>query len=214
MSHEAHRDHGVAAGAHWLLDEELVAARTVRLAKTRIPAPLLQEVVARADERLVVRDAAPPRRNFALFLAGLSVALLVYAVLRNAPVDAALEDLFVPGDEGQARVTATFDEPGAREIAALRALLGDTAAPALNVPERASTKSSGPSAPAKPTKSSKPNPPPPTDEVLPPPPPPAILELPPLLEPPPPLPETPTLPEAPRLPDSPSVELPSTPELP
>jgi hypothetical protein len=213
MQPQSHRDHGVAGPAHWLLDEEL-ASPSSRPSRAPVPVLLRHDAAEpRAHERLLVPVAAPSRGNLGFFFAGLLAAVLVYLLLRNAAGAGALENVFAGGDEPQVRVTAALDEPGAREVASLHALLGarvladpDT----VDAPRRSAGAPSGNGKPRTPEKPKSPPPPPPPPGGLIPPLPPAPLPPPPSVEVPP-L-ELPPLPEAPQLPELPT--LPLTQELP
>ena len=201
---QSHSDHGVAGQRHWLLDEELSSSSNGRVTR---PAVLERAELPRAPALATDTVTLPPRRNFVLLLAGLVAALLVYALLSSAAVVGALEEVFPSDEGGPVRITATFDEPPARELSELRTLLARTPA--------ATRERGAPKAPGNTTKekSAGPGPGGPDDGVLPPlPPPPAPpplipeVELPPVEV--PPLPEV----EAPKLPPLP--ELPKLPELP
>lgn len=191
---QSHSDHGVAEQRHWLLDEELSCSSNGRVAR---PAVLERAEPPRVPMLATATVTLPPRRNFALLLAGLVAALLVYALLSSATVVGALEEISPSDDGGLVRITATFDAPSPRELSELRTLLARTPAATR---ER--------SASASPTttkgKPAGPGPGDTDDGVLPPPPPappPLIpeLELPPVEV--PPLPEL----EAPKLPPLPDL---------
>jgi hypothetical protein len=119
---QSHRDHGVAEGTHWLLDEELVPRRPARAAR---PLPVLlrhDEPLQPAGERVLETAPAPSTDAFR-FAVGLLAALLLYLLLRGADVGGALPGS-LPGesDHGSVVISATLvAEP---EVAALRALLG------------------------------------------------------------------------------------------
>lgn len=188
MPQQSHRDHGVTGPTHWLLDEELAARSKVRVAAP--PALLRHEEIVQpaavADEGVPI----PPRRNFVVLVGGLVTALLVYALLSSAAVVGALEEAFPDEDAATVRVTASVDEPGARELADLRSLL-------------ALTPSATTQSPTEPTSSRKPNKPkdskPGTDDGV----------LPPLPAPPAP---PPLIPEIQR-PEIPGVEAPQSPRV-
>ena len=201
---QSHRDHGVAAQRHWLLDEELRTSSRGRAARPAVLEPV-DMIPMPATPAATVSE--PPRRNLVLFAAGLVTALLVYALLSSAAVVGALDEVF-PSDDGRPlRITATFDEPTPRELAELHTLLARTPAAAgeRSAPTFLTTTTT--------EKPAGPGPGETDDGVVPPlPPPPAPPPLIPEIE----LPtvEVPSLPEleAPRLPPLP--ELPKLPELP
>lgn len=199
---QSHSDHGVAGQRHWLLDEELSSSSNGRVAR---PAVLERAERPQAPVLATATVTLPPRRNFVLLLAGLVAALLVYALLSSAAVVGALEGTLPGDDGGPVRITATFDEPAARELSELHMLVARTPAAAR---ERGATSRTT-------TTTEKPAGPGPgemDDSVLPPlPPPPAPPPLIPEIGFPPV--EVPPLPEleAPRLPPPP--ELSKLPEL-
>jgi hypothetical protein len=198
---QSHLDHGVAGGAHWLLDEELAVRSGIRRTRANLP------VLLRHDEALLVSqvpsaepDSEPTRRSSLFFLAGLVAALSLYPLFRGADIGAG-EPLPARAsqDEGVV-VTATFaDEPRAGQITTIRASLGDAR------PVSAATRQPRTAEPGKPAAAKQPEqpkPPPPPDALLPPlPPPPAPLPLPDPLREVPPLPEVPLLP----VPETPTV---------
>jgi hypothetical protein len=119
MPQESYRDHGVS-GQHWLLDEELAS-----LSKGPAARPAAREPVEVAPLPAVAVNggaAVPPRGNFVVLVAGLVTALLVYALLSNAAVVGAFEDVF-PRDGARALSTSAADAPRASELAELRGLL-------------------------------------------------------------------------------------------
>lgn len=186
---QSHRDHGVAAQRHWLLDEELRTSSRGRAARPAVLEPV-RMIPAPATPTATVSE--PPRRNLVLFAAGLVTALLVYALLSSAAVVGALEEGLAGEHEGSIRVIATFDPPTARELAELRTLLDGPAATS----ERPSAGGSSIEA-QKPKSPQNPNVPGPDDGVFPP------LPSPPA--PPPIVPEVP--------PEIPAVEIPPLPTL-
>src|ERR671910_3867597 len=113
MSEQSHRDHGVTGQSHWLLDEEL-ASRSKGRVVVPTPALLLHEKVLPVPHAVGEAAEVPPRRHFLPLLAAMVAAVLVYALLRSADVGSALEDVFAGDDGGTIRVTASFEEPGAR----------------------------------------------------------------------------------------------------
>jgi len=113
MPQESYRDHGVS-GQHWLLDEELAS-----LSKGPAARPAAREPVEVAPLPAVAVNggaAVPPRGNFVVLVAGLVTALLVYALLSNAAVVGAFEDVF-PRDGARALSTSAADAPRASELA-------------------------------------------------------------------------------------------------
>jgi hypothetical protein len=189
MPQQADRDHGVTGPSHWLLDEELAARSKVRVAAP--PALLRHAEIVQAAPATDERVTVPPRHNFVVLVGGLVTALLVYALLSSAAVVGAFEEAFPDEDVVTVRVTASVDEPGARELADLRSLLALT-------PSAATQPSTEPTSSGKPNKPKDSKSPGTDDGVLPPlPPPPA----------PPPL-----IPEI-QLPEIPGVEVPSRPKV-
>jgi hypothetical protein len=124
------RDYGVAGKTHWLLDEELVPRRPLRVARP-LPALLRHDVPPETTgERITQR--APSSTDTFSFALGLLASLAIYFILRAADVGGAVQGSR-PG-EGSAGsvVTATLTaEPEGRlagaERAALRSLLGRAA---------------------------------------------------------------------------------------
>jgi hypothetical protein len=125
------RDCGVAGKTHWLLDEELVPRRPLRVAR---PLPTLLRHDAPPEttgERIT--EAAPSSTDTFSFALGLLAALAIYLILRAADVGGALQGSR-PGESSAGRtvLTATLAaEPEGRlagaERAALRSLLGRAA---------------------------------------------------------------------------------------
>lgn len=135
MSEQSHRDHGVTGQSHWLLDEEL-ASRSKGQGRVVVPTPalLLHEQVVSVPRAAGETAEVPPRRHFLPLLAAMVAAVLVYALLRSADVGGALEEVFARDDGGAIRVTASLDEPGAREVAELRSLLALTPGATIEAP--------------------------------------------------------------------------------
>jgi len=202
MPQQPHRDHGVTGTTHWLLDEELASLGSRR--RTGTPAALRHEAVEVPMPTATATVEAPPRHNFLMLVAGLVTALLVYALLSSSDVIGALEEVYPGTGSDSIRISATMEEPGARELAELRALLASTPGASIERPASSSPSSSlKPNAPVGST-------PGPDDGVNPPPPPPPVIpevRLPGVEVPPLPRLEVPEL-EAPELP------LPEVPELP
>ena len=172
MPQQPHRDHGVTGTTHWLLDEELASLGSRRRAGT--PAALRHEAVEVPVPRATVTIEEPPHRNFLVLVAGLVTALLVYALLSSADVVGALEEVYPGGGGDSIRIGATVEEPGARELAELRALLAATPGATIKRP----VAPGAPSSSGKPKASSGSNPGPDDGVTPPPPPPPIIPEIP------------------------------------
>ena len=189
MPQPSHRDHGVTGTTHWLLDEELAARSKVRVAAP--PALLRHEEIVQPVAAAEVGVSVPPRRNFVVLVGGLVTALLVYALLSSAAVVGAFEEAFPGEDVAAVHVTASVDEPGARELADLRFLLALT--PSATV--EPSTEPTSPGKANKPKDSKSPG----SDDGV----------LPPLPPPPPPPPLIPEI--RPR--EIPGVEVPSLPRV-
>jgi hypothetical protein len=190
MPPQSHRDHGVAEGVHWLLDEELVPRGRVREPDTYRPSLLRHEYVLEGLATPPTTQAAPPgepvQRNFLFFLAALVAALPIYLLVRGAEAGGSEGLPTRPDRDGSVAVTASFaDEPRAGQFAVLRAL--HTSAAPAKAPTRAG-RAPAPGKPGAPTKPMQPAPPPPPDDLLPPLPPPG-----------PPLPDI--LPELPLVPE-------------
>jgi hypothetical protein len=124
------RDCGVAGETHWLLDEELVPHRPLRVARP-LPVLLRHDAPPEATGERIT-EAAPSTQTFS-FALGLLAALAIYLILRAADVGGAVQGSR-PGDSsaGSVVVTATLTaEPEARlagaERATLRSLLGRAA---------------------------------------------------------------------------------------
>ena len=125
MPQQTHRDHGVTGTTHWLLDEELASLGNRR--RTGTPAALRHEAVEVPVPAAAATVAPPPpRRNLLVLVAGLVTALLVYALLSSSDVVGALEEVYPGTGSDSIRISATMEEPGARELAELRALLAST----------------------------------------------------------------------------------------
>ena len=197
MPQQSHRDHGVS-GQHWLLDEELTS-----VSKSRAARPAALEPVEIVPSPVAVNSGAavPPQRNFVVLVAGLVTALLVYALLSNAEVVGAFDDVF-PNEGARPLSITAANEPGPSEFAELRGLL------ALRPPATVERPSSLNTAPAteKPKDGNRSTPSEPDDGVLPP--------LPPPPAPPPILHEVPQIPAVPPLPAVGVRELPTGTELP
>jgi hypothetical protein len=125
------RDCGVAGKTHWLLDEELVPRRPLRVARP-LPTLLRHDAPRRETTGEPITEAAPSTDTFS-FALGLLAALAIYLILRAADVGGALQSS-QPGDSsaGSAVMTAALTaEPEGRlagaERAALRSLLGRAA---------------------------------------------------------------------------------------
>jgi hypothetical protein len=143
MPQSQQRDHGVAGKTHWLLDEELVPRRPVRAGP--LPVLLRHDALEPGSARLT--EAAPiPSTDAFRYALGLLAALSIYLLLRGADVGGALQSsLSGESEEGNVVLTATLsDEPGAAEIAGLRALLGRVPAPDRGRPESRPARSSAP----------------------------------------------------------------------
>jgi hypothetical protein len=125
MPQQPHRNHGVTETTHWLLDEELASLGSRR--RTATPAALWHEAIEVPVPRATATIADQPetKPNFLMLVAGLVTALLVYALLSSADVVGALEEVY-PDGGGDTRFGATIEEPGAGELADLRALLAAT----------------------------------------------------------------------------------------
>ena len=202
MPQQPHRDHGVTGTTHWLLDEELASLGNRRRMGT--PTALRHEAVEVPVPTAAATIAEPPRHNVLGLVAGLVTALLVYALLSSADVVGALEEVY-PGVGGDSiRIGATIEEPGAGELAELRALLAATPGATIERPVAAGAPSSSGKQKAP---GSNPGPDDGVTPPPPPPPPPVIPELP--------LPEVPgvEVPPLPRL-EVPERPLPDVPELP
>jgi hypothetical protein len=184
---QSHRDHGVAAHRHWLLDEELRTSSRGRAARPAVLEPV-EIIPLPATPVAAVSD--PPRRNFVLFAAGLVTALLVYALLSSAAVVGALEEALAGEQEGSIHVIATFEPPSAREVAELRSLLARPAPTAERPIARESSIET-----QKPKSPQTPNAPGPDDGVL------------------PPLPPPPAPPPISEIPEVPALEIPPLPAL-
>jgi hypothetical protein len=200
MPPQSHRDHGVAARAHWLLDEELAPGRNVREARASLPALLRHTTAAESTPQPPAEPADEQvRRRFVFFVAAFVAALSLSVLLRGIDVGAG-EASGRASEDGSVVVTATFaDEPRSGQIARLRGTL------AAGLEERTSRPAAGaPPKRAAPAKPKQPNPPPPPlDDGLP--------RLPPL--PPPPAPP-PLLDLLPALPSVPEVTPPALPDVP
>jgi hypothetical protein len=194
---QSHRDHGVAEGVHWLLDEELVARTRVRDTAAHLPALLRHDNSLDVSFAYSAEPGEPARSSFLLFLAALVGALFVYVLLHVADVGGAREGSPARADHDRSIVTATLAlEPRAGRIATIRARLQDAMAVHAATPQPRTGEPGKPSTAKQPE---QPKPPPPPDDILPPlPPPPAPLPLPDLLPELPPVPELPL----PRLPDA------------
>jgi hypothetical protein len=125
------RDCGVAGKTHWLLEEELVPRRPLRVAPP-LPALLRHDAPPETTGERIT-EAAPPSTDTFSFALGLLAALAIYFILRAADVGGAVQSSR-PGDSsaGGVVVTATLTaEPEGRlagaERAALRSLLGRAA---------------------------------------------------------------------------------------
>jgi hypothetical protein len=197
---QSHRDHGVADGVHWLLDEEWVPRREIRPAGGPLPALLRHEDAFEVSLAYSPKPDEPARSSFLLFLVALVGALFVYVLLHVADVGGARDGSPAPADHDRSIVvTATLaDEPRAGRIARIRARLGNARTVGAGTPRPRTGEPAKPSAAKQPE---QPKPPPPPDDILPPlPPPPAPLPLPDLV------PELPPIPELPlRLPDAPTL---------
>ena len=132
MPPQSQRDHGVAGGAHWLLDEDLVPRRPMRVARP-LPVLLRHDAAPQsAGERAT--EAAAPSSDAFRFALGLLAAVAIYLLLRGADVSGALPGPQPTESEGGIVVTAVpTADPMARldsaEVAALRALLARVGLP-------------------------------------------------------------------------------------
>jgi outer membrane biosynthesis protein TonB len=195
---QSHRDHGVAEGVHWLLDEAWAPRSEIRRVGGPLPALLRNDNAFEVSFAYETEPGEPARSSFLLFLAALVGALFVYVLLHVADVGGAREGSPSRADHDRSIVvnaTLAF-EPRAGRIATMRARLQDTMAVGAATPQPRTGESGKPSTAKQPE---QPKPPPPPDDILPPlPPPPAPLPLPDLLPELAPIPELPL----PRLPDA------------
>jgi hypothetical protein len=159
------RDHGVAGGTHWLLDEELVPRRPLPVAR---PLPeLLRHDTPLETPGEQITEAAPPFTDTFPFALGLLAAFAIYLILRAADVGGALQgSLPGEGNERGVVVTAALTaEPEGRlagaEAAALRTLLGRA------VSSGPSRREDRPARPSTPVDEPSPQPPPAEEPVVP-----------------------------------------------
>lgn len=126
------RDHGVAGETHWLLDEELVPRRSMRVERP-LPVLLRHDAAPQSAGERATEAAAPPSDAFR-FALGLLAAVAIYLLLRGADVSGALPGSVPTKSEGSIIVAAApTADPMARldgaEVAALRALLARVGLP-------------------------------------------------------------------------------------
>jgi hypothetical protein len=126
---QSQRDHGVAGGSHWLLDEELARRSAVRSPRRQLPVLLRHEDGFEPAPLAAAQPPAEPTRGPRLLVVGLLAALAFYVLLRGTSVGGALQSLLsLSGADGDTVVAAPFlGAPDARssagEVPALRALL-------------------------------------------------------------------------------------------